>query len=228
MLRSYARPVWRIVEAQHRISTNRLADDPAAQARLEQLVEDVKPTMPDAALGLHFLLASPFRYWHAAGTRFRRAGVKPGIFYASETEETALAETAYWRLRFFAAAPAMTRPQATSEHSAFTVSVRTAKSLDLTAPPLDAGDALWMRKDDYAPCQRFADHARALDTEIIVYRSVRDDSGGRNAAILAPRAFAGEPDIRTTWHFRFEGDRLTAQAAFPARRTVVFHGESKR
>jgi hypothetical protein len=33
-------------------------------------------------------------------SRFRRASERPGVFYASETERTAIAETAFWRLRF--------------------------------------------------------------------------------------------------------------------------------
>mgnify|MGYP006921812056 CR=1 FL=1 len=38
-LRSYSGKVWRVVEAQHRISTNRLADSLEDQARLEALAE---------------------------------------------------------------------------------------------------------------------------------------------------------------------------------------------
>ena len=54
--------VWRVVEAQHRISTDRLADTRAAQERLELLAEAVKPALPASAAGLDYLLASPFRY----------------------------------------------------------------------------------------------------------------------------------------------------------------------
>ena len=57
----YAGTVWRLVEAQHRISTNRLAASNDDQALLERLVEDVKPTVPPAARDLHYLLAKPFR-----------------------------------------------------------------------------------------------------------------------------------------------------------------------
>ncbi|WP_234002599.1 hypothetical protein [Sphingopyxis sp. MG] len=44
--RAYRGKLWRIVEAQHRISTNRLAAGADDQALLEQLVEEVKPTLP--------------------------------------------------------------------------------------------------------------------------------------------------------------------------------------
>ena len=56
--------VWRVVEAQHRISTNRLAGSLAEQEQLERLAEAVKPELPPAARGLHYLLAAPFRYGH--------------------------------------------------------------------------------------------------------------------------------------------------------------------
>ncbi|MEO0499263.1 MAG: RES family NAD+ phosphorylase [Pseudomonadota bacterium] len=225
-LRSYAGTLWRIFEAQHRISTVRLTDNAADQMRLEMLVEDVKPDLPPAARGLHFLLAAPFRYWHAKPTRFRRGGIRPGIFYASEREETALAETAYWRLRFFAAAPGMALPKTTSEHSAFTVDVRAARALDLTVPPLDAGKAAWMDPDDYTACQTLGDRARTLETQLVRYRSVRDAVGDANAAVMDPAVFAGPPHVRTTWHLRLEAGGLTAQAAFPSARRFVFRAEA--
>src|ERR1700744_450282 len=103
--RLYAGKVWRIVEAQHRISTNRLADNLADQRLLEELAEGVKPSPPPAARGLHYLLSTPFRYGYAKGSRFRRANARPGIFYAAETATTAVAESAYWRLLFFSRSP---------------------------------------------------------------------------------------------------------------------------
>ena len=77
-LGSYRGRVWRVVEAQHRISTNRLADSLEDQARLEALAEAAKPDLPKAAQGLHYLLPSPFRYGHGAASRFRRANERPG------------------------------------------------------------------------------------------------------------------------------------------------------
>ena len=68
-LKPYAATVWRLVEAQHRISTNRLAASAGDQALLEQLVEEVKPPLPSAARKLHYLLATPFRYGYAKPSR---------------------------------------------------------------------------------------------------------------------------------------------------------------
>ncbi|MGB7405830.1 MAG: RES family NAD+ phosphorylase [Pacificimonas sp.] len=230
-LRRYSGEVWRIVEGQHRISTNRLAADAAAQARLEELVDDVKPSLPPEAAHLHFLLAAPFRYWHANGTRFRRGGIKPGIFYASESEATALAETAYWRLRFFAASPEIKLPLGNLPHTAFTVAVRTARALDLTVPPLNENRADWTDAGDYASCQKLGDDARALSTQAIRYESLRDLDGGANIAVMTPNALRGAPNIRTTWHLRVDKDGLTAHPAFPdqaARRFSTFQFEGRQ
>ena len=224
-LGSYRGEVWRVVEAQHRISTNRLADSLEDQARLEALAEDAKPDLPRAAHGLHYLLASPFRYGHGTASRFRRANERPGIFYASEAEATALAETAYWRLRFYLRSPGFAPPSATSEHTSFTVAVSTNRAIDLTRDPFVAQVALWTDPVDYAACQDLGHAAREAQVALIRTFSTRDRGQGCNVVVLTPEAFAaGQPAIRGTWHLRFEGDRLTALAAFPSEHRFVFTG----
>jgi hypothetical protein len=205
-----------MVEGQHRISTNRLAGSLQDQAVLEALVEEVKPILPEAARGLHFLLATPFRYGHRQPSRFRRADERPGIFYASETIAAALAETAYWRMLFFSRSPGAALPGTTTEYTSFSVAVLAERALDLTRPPFDAVEALWTA-DDYAPCQRLATTARLIGTQALRYRSARDPAGGVNVAVLDPGVFdQGGPSIEGSWHFRFVGARLTALAAFPS------------
>ena len=44
---AYSGLVWRLVESQNRISTDRLVDDSADQDLLEALVEEVKPPIPE-------------------------------------------------------------------------------------------------------------------------------------------------------------------------------------
>ena len=63
--------------------------------------------MPPECRHLHYLLATPFRYGspYPRGSRFRRAGLTPGVYYASGTAGTAIAETAFYRLLFFAEFP---------------------------------------------------------------------------------------------------------------------------
>jgi hypothetical protein len=222
-LREYASKLFRIVEAQHSISTDRLVDDAAEQEVLERLIEAAKPTIPARARTLHHLLGTPFRYGNAKETRFRRAHERPGIFYGSESQPTAVAETAYWRMRFFAASPGMMLPKTPREHRAVSGPVAVGRALDLTIAPLDAGRALWTDPDDYGPCQRLADRARRLDAQLIRYESVRDPEHGANAALFDPSAFRKPvPMGEQTWHFRFAGPKLTVLAALPSRERFDF------
>ncbi|AYJ84985.1 RES domain-containing protein (plasmid) [Sphingomonas paeninsulae] len=215
--RPYRGKVWRLVEAQHRISTNRLAASAEEQALLESLVEDVKPTLPVAARGLHYLLSTPFRYGHSRASRFRRAKERPGIFYGSEHVETAVAETAYWRLLFFSRSPGFVPPSTVVEHSAFTVPVAVDRALDLTCAPFDTQVAHWMDANEYSACQEFAASARTIDAQLIRYASVRQPDHHANIALLDPKGFAAlTPAIKQTWHFRYESGRITAFAAFPS------------
>ena len=180
-------------------------------------MEEVKPVMPKAARGLHYLLATPFRYGHAKPSRFRRAGERPGVFYASEHVATAVAETAYWRLLFFSRSPGFVPPTAVVEHSAFTVPITVQRMLDLTAAPFDAQAVRWMTQDDYGDCQALAAAARSIDTQSIRYASVRDPEHRANIAVFDPAAFtAPAPAIEQTWHFRYEAGQMTAFAAFPS------------
>lgn len=221
----YRGEIWRVVEAQHRISTNRLADSLSDQVRLEALAEAAKPDLPKAAQGLHYLLASPFRYGHAMASRFRRADERPGIFYASESEATAIAETAYWRLRFYSRSPGFVPPSATSEHTSFTAKVATSRALDLTRAPFAAHAKAWTNPRDYGPCQDFAGVAREAHVALLRTISARDPGRGCNVVVFDPQAFASsEPRIRRTWHLRYESGRLTALAAFPAADRFVFSG----
>jgi hypothetical protein len=219
----YWNKVWRLVEAQHRISTNRIAASTDDQALLEELVEEVKPTMPAAARGLHYLLATPFRYGHSKASRFRRAGERPGIFYAAEHVATAVAETAYWRLLFFSRSPRFVPPTSGVEHSAFTVPVAVDRALNLTVAPFDAQSARWMDAEDYVACQKFATRARDIDVQAICYASVRDPEHRANVALFDPGAFtAPTPVIEQTWHFRYEAGQITAFAAFPSTERYAF------
>ena len=216
-LHPYRARLFRMVEAQHRISTDRLVDELAEQDVLEKLIEEAKPPMPPEARGLHHLLGTPFRYGYVKATRFRRARDRPGIFYGSEKQRTAVAEAAYWRMRFFAASPGTRLPRTTLEHWAFSVAVSVERALDLTEGALAVGRASWTDPTDYEPCQALAQQARAIGAQLIRYESVRDPPDGRNAALFDPSAFQKPVPVSAgTWHFRFAGHKLTAFAALPS------------
>src|SRR5688500_5396846 len=77
---------WRMVEAQHRVSTLKLVDTVEEQAILEEQIQGTKPPLPPGGESLHYLLSTPFRYGapYPTGSRFRRAGLTEGVFYAAE------------------------------------------------------------------------------------------------------------------------------------------------
>lgn len=205
-----------MVEAQHVVSTMKLVDTIAEQHALEQVLEESKPPIPVECRHLHYLLATPFRYGapYPAGSRFRRAGFTPGVFYASQDVHTAVAETAFRRLLFFAESPATPWPVNAGEFTAFAVRYRVAKGLDLMVGRLAADSPRWTDPIDCGHCQALADAAREAGVSGLRYRSARAD--GRNVVLLSCRAFAAaEPQERQTWrlHVGASGARAFSDAA---------------
>jgi len=220
-LRAVSGRFWRLVEAQHQISTLKLVDTLEEQALLENLLEESKPALPPDCVGLDYLLATPFRYGavYPHGSRFRRAGRTLGVFYASEKVETALSEMAFYRLLFYADSPATPLPANAAEYTAFAAPVATSAALDLTLPPFDRDRAIWTDPLNYEACQALAEAARAADTEAILYESVRDPRHGRNLALLTAKAFsAREPAERQTWRIRLSASGVQALCEFPKQR----------
>jgi len=212
---------WRIVEAQHRISTLKLTDTLEEQALLEAVLEHTKPPMPSECAGLDYLLAAPFRYGaeYPKGSRFRRAGHTPGVFYCSQTSETAIAETAFHRLLFYAESPSIAPPHQAAEFTAFAAQLATESAIDLARPPFDSDAAKWMSPDEYSACQELADIARQANIDVVAYRSVRDSQHRHNLAVLHCRVFAKPaPVARQTWHLAIGTDRLRAICEMPSMR----------
>ena len=219
---------WRLVEAQHRVSTLKLADTLDEQALLEDMIERTKPAVPPECRHLDYLLASPFRYDAAypKGSRFRRAGRTPGVYYAAEKPATAVAEMAFYRLLFFAESPQTPWPGDAAEYTAFAAAFATTQALDLTAPPLLADRAAWTDPLRYEPCQELADRAREAAAAVIRYESVRDPLAGANLAILDCAAFAKpRPVERQTWRMRLGASGVQAICEFP-RGAIEFTRES--
>lgn len=203
--RAHAGLCWRLVEAQHRVSTLRLVDTLDEQRLLETVLEESKPPVPPECRHLDYLLYTPFRYDapYPKGSRFRRAGRTPGVFYATERPETAAAETVFHRLLFFAESPATPWPGNAVEYTAFSALLSSDRAIDLTEPPLSADEPLWTRPTDYGPCQSLAEHVREAGGTLIRYRSVRDPGNGANLAVLSCSAFAAaRPVERRTWRIK--------------------------
>jgi hypothetical protein len=215
---------WRVVEAQHHVSTLKLTDTNAEQALLERLIEKTKPPVPPECEHLDYLLATPFRYYppYPVGSRFRRAGATPGVFYASEHVTTAIAETAFWRLLFYAESPSTPWPTNAGEYTAFSCEYATRRSIDLTRPPFDKRQHLWSDPTKLGPCQDLADQARTEAIEVIKYMSVRDPQHRMNIALLSCRAFSRATESgRQTWRIHLSAGRVRAICEMP-KQTIDF------
>jgi hypothetical protein len=199
-----------------------LVDTLEEQALLEQVLDDSKPAIPEDCRGLHYLLFTPFRYGapYPRGSRFRRAGITPGVFYACIDQATAIAEMAFWRLLFYAESPHTPWPSNAGEYTAFSIRFSTSKGLDLTRPPLNKDAEKWRHPTDYSECHALADAAREAGVSVLRYQSARAE--GENVALLTCSAFASKQPIEQhRWRIhvgatgaRAIGDHPDARLAF--------------
>lgn len=190
---------WRVVESLHEVSTRKLVDSAAEQEVLEDLIESVKPP---ASVGrpMHYLLFTPFRYpplRHGSrfGTRTER-----GIWYGSEQQRTAFAEVAYYRLLFLEGTRAALA-LVTTALTAFTIRMRSARGIDLTAPPFDAHRPAIASPESYAESQALGQAMRAAEVELFRFPSARDTGGGVNVGAFTPTVFrTSVPEDFQRWH----------------------------
>lgn len=127
------------------------------QALLEHILDASKPSLPDQAGALHWLLFTPFRYPPLPhGSRFR-SGQDAGVFYAADELRTACAELGYWRWRFLADSELL---QIGPLQQTVFETMLAGKSIDLRVPPFDRERASWTAASDYGPCQDIARKAQ--------------------------------------------------------------------
>jgi len=197
LLKPYSSEVWRVVENQHESSTRKLVDSLAEHELLERLLDDKKPALPNECVGLHYLLATPFRYpplkyGSRFGTRRERS-----LWYGAEEPSTALAETAFYRLWFLHDSAAKIAPLE-SEFTAFNVRVDTQKGADLTVEPFSRRRAEISSKTKFAVAQQLGSDMRAAGVEAFRYFSARQERG-INVGVLTCRAFQGSPIRERHW-----------------------------
>jgi hypothetical protein len=203
--RRRTRRLWRAVEAQHVASTTRLVDGLAEQALLEEILEKSKPALPEELRGLHYLLATPFRYPPLArGSRFR-SPLDPGVFYGARERRSACAELGYWRWRFLRDSPGLASIGPVAQ-TVFQAAVE-ASAVDLRQEPLARDVRAWTDPESYEATQAFARAAREAQVGLILYQSVRDPRHGECGALLTPRGFASprRPIVAQTWFLTVTG-----------------------
>lgn len=194
------RKLWRGVEAQHRVATMRLVDNLAEQALLEQLIEASKPALAPDSHGLHYLIATPFRYSSPYPSRFRPAS-QPGIWYGAEETETVAAELAYWRWKFLVESDGLREQELVTEHTFFQAQFKGVE-LDLTQSPWAGLRAVLRHGDDYSACHALVRQVRdriAPPIAALHYESARRE-GAVCQAVLQPRALSlPSLHLQQTW-----------------------------
>ena len=181
-------------------STRKLVDDLDEQALLEELIEGVKPAMPQGPehRRLHWLLATPFRYPPLRyGSRFG-ARHERGIWYGSIEVPTALAEVAYYRLLFLDGSEAELALHV--ELTVFSARFDSALGADLTCDPFTRYAARISSPTDYKVSQSLGSAMREDGVELFLFRSARARGEGTNVGMFSPRALASKKPVRQeTW-----------------------------
>ena len=187
-LMSLSTNAWRVVEGQHIISTRKLVDSVEEQIILEEIIEENKPPLKENSDGLHYLLTTAFRYPPLKnGSRF---GTKfdPSLWYGSMELNTALAETAYYRFNFIRASKAEFGNVIT-DHTAFSVKIKTARGIDLTQLPFSKFTSIISSPISYDESQSLGNDMRKNNIEAFYYQSARDPNNELNIALFTPKAF---------------------------------------
>lgn len=190
---------WRVVEDQHNSATRKLVDSLEEHDILEDIIEQVKPKLPEKNrnLNLHYLLATPFRYPPLQhGSRFGKV-FEPSLWYGSIELITAFAETAYYRILFLTHTTAKLNMVQT-KLSAFPVVIKTNKGIDLSIKPFNKFTKLISSKTNYYHSQALGSVMRAQGVEAFLYYSARDTKQRLNIALFTPMAFKNPTILQNT------------------------------
>jgi hypothetical protein len=202
--------VLRLVESQEQVATNSLVRTLAEQALLEDLIESSKPRHSATTSGLHYLLATPFRYpplpWGSRfGSRF-----EPGLFYGARSAGTTLAESAYYRFVFWSGMATPPQRPLNTSHTMFKAPLRTERGLRLQEPPFDEFMEVLTDPRRYDATQALGARLREEGIEAFEYRSARDPGRGINVALFSPAALAAnQPDVLEEWLCNTNAERVS-------------------
>ena len=199
---------FRMVETQHIAATMRLVDSADEQDLLEQMLEASKPPLPANAVGLHYLLAAPFRYVPQTGSRFRSVN-SLGIWYGADDRYCACAEIAYWRQRFLLDSVGLLKQQLSTEHSMYQAHV-SGSAINLLLEPWSQAQDHWLHHSDYNETQKLGQLVRDSGVAWIQYGSVRAP-GHACAAVFDPRSLSmvSSDDQFEQWHCHTTYDKVT-------------------
>ena len=203
---------WRAVESQHVTSTRKLVDSDDEQQVLEALIDTAKPPWPLGRrfVGLHYLLATPFRhpplrYGSRFGTRRER-----GIFYCAEAQLTVLAEKAYYVLLFLEGTEAEISPLM-RPLTLFQVRFSTKKGADLLAPPFHRFVDEISSPTTYRASQPLGAAMREAGIAAFRFQSARDPGKGANLGLFEPVFTTKKPLHAEQWICTGSRERVELQ-----------------
>ncbi len=211
----------RMVEDQEQVATWTLVGSLADQQILEEMLDASKPPLPASARGLHYLLATPFRYPPLRhGSRFGRRH-EPGIFYGARSERALLHEFAYYRFVFWTGMVTPPDRPLLSRHTAFSATYSVLGHRLQSAPFARYRERL----RDPADCRESQALGRAMrDTGVqgFEYPSARDPRGGLNVGLFTPAGLISrKPRNLSGWLCETRGDHVVVSRA-DTRKTWTF------
>lgn len=180
--------IWRLIESQQKAATRKLVDSLEEQIILEEMIEQIKPGLPDHYFDLHPLLYTPFRYPPLPhGSRFGHP-FEPAIWYGSLALTTALAEKAFYQFHFLRGSSAafglISVPL-----TAFFVNIKTQSGIDLSKGLFTKYTEAISSPISYDVSQTLGGDMREENVEAFLYQSARDLNKKLNAGIFSPSAF---------------------------------------
>ncbi|MFK7816932.1 MAG: RES family NAD+ phosphorylase [Gammaproteobacteria bacterium] len=166
--------VFRVAESQQKIATNTLVDTLEEQQILEEMLDQVKPRIPQGCESFDYLIYTPFRYPPLKhGSRFGKK-IHPSIFYGSKTINAAFAELAYYRFIYYDGMITSPRKQQkVTQHTSFSVNVRTSRGVELNKPPFNKYKRKLSDPAAYSDSQKIGEEMREKEVEVFTYFSAR-------------------------------------------------------
>ena len=166
---------WRLVEAQHRVSTLKVVDTLEEQALLEELIEETKAVIPARMQALALSARYPLSLCCglSQGIAFSARGKNGGRLLCVRggrhgcRRNGFLSSALLCRVAGHAVAAERSRMYPLLRRNS-----RPPAAIDLTRPPLDRSQIVWTDLIDYSGCQALADSARQAEIAAIRYQSV--------------------------------------------------------
>jgi hypothetical protein len=210
--------VMRLTDRQGESGTADLVNGLLEQARLEQLINTVKPPIPsdwpeasaDRPMPSHPLLLTPFRYPPLiSGSRFGRVH-QQHLFYGARALETALAERSFHALRMLEDSPLPQGARVQRLQTAFSVEINAERGLALQRHL--AAEALVAITDprSYASSQRCGDAMRERGIQAFEVPSARSPHTPPVVGVLSPYAFSSTPFDFQDWSLEIRAEGVTA------------------